>query len=940
MKKIWGLICAAILVGQALLAAVPARQAAAQSRATSQEKAAALAATLTPEEKIGQLFIVNFSGVDTSDTSQIYDLISNNSIGGVMFSAENDNFPASETLPADIQQTIINLQSINGQQASDGNDGTYIPLFMGISQEGDGTPNDQILSGLTTLPNEMAIGATWDTEEAGKVGLVQGQELSALGFNLFIGPSLDVLDNISVSGGEDLGVRTFGGDPYWVGQMGKAYINGIHTGSNDRMAVIAKHFPGRGGSDRPPEEEVATVRKSLEQLKQIELAPFFAVTGDAGDSGSTTDGLLVSHIRYQGFQGNIRATTKPVSFDSSSLEAILGLPEFTSWRQEGGVIVSDDLGSAAVRKFFDPTGISFDARQVAKNAFLAGNDLLWMGNLRSSGDPDTHTTILRTLEYFIQKYREDFAFAQRVDASVIRILTLKFKLYDSFDLDTVSPTVEQLDQVGKNDQVTLEVARKAVTLINPDASDMDTVLPDPPQASDRIMIIAGTLKEKQCSTCVEQTEFSAENISNAILRLYGPQAGQQVQSYRVFSYSYENLKALLDGGTDAGNILEGLSLSNWIVFAFNDLQQDDTDLEIFRRVFNERADLVRNKHIIGMAFNSPYFLDATDISKLTAYYGLYSKSSIFVDTAARILFQELIPGGRLPVSVPGVGYDLITATTPDPLQTIQLMLDFENIPQGSEGTQSPEPTKSMIFKEGDTIPIRTGIILDHNGKPVPDGTVVRFLIDTRSGSGTVEQIETQTSAGIARTTYKIPSTGLLEIKVTAEPATISQILRLDITNSGGMVTAIEPTRVPTAGAGTEPTVEPTQAATSTSESKHARGFPDLFDWLMVTVFGFGLAYGVYYFVAQRYSSRWGIRYGLSMICGAYLGYLVLSLGLFGGRDFIRTSGSLASLVFSIVGLILGGIFAFIWYRVRSAIKKPNGLAEGSKKKSETGQTKQ
>ena len=64
---------------------------------------------------------------------------------------------------------------------------------------------------------------------------------------------------------------------------------------------------------------MATVRKSLEELKQVELAPFFAVTGDATSPESTTDGLLLSHIRYQGFQGNIRATTKPVSFDAQAL---------------------------------------------------------------------------------------------------------------------------------------------------------------------------------------------------------------------------------------------------------------------------------------------------------------------------------------------------------------------------------------------------------------------------------------------------------------------------------------------------------------------------------------------------------------------------------------------------------------------------------------------
>ena len=52
------------------------------------------------------------------------------------------------------------------------------------------------------------------------------------------------------------------------------------------MMVIAKHFPGRGDSDRSPEEEVATVRKSLEQLKQVELPPFFAVTNSSDPAGN------------------------------------------------------------------------------------------------------------------------------------------------------------------------------------------------------------------------------------------------------------------------------------------------------------------------------------------------------------------------------------------------------------------------------------------------------------------------------------------------------------------------------------------------------------------------------------------------------------------------------------------------------------------------------
>jgi beta-N-acetylhexosaminidase len=192
---------------------------------------------------------------------------------------------------------------------------------------------------MTPLPSQMALGATWSTDLSSEVGKVQGKELSALGFNLLIGPSLDVLEVPTTDSGGDLGIRTFGGDPFWVGALGQAYITGIHQGSSGKMVVASKHFPGFGGSDRLPEEEVATVLSSLEQLKQIDLAPFFAVTGNAPNPESMTDALVVSHIRYQGFQGNIRATTRPVSFDPQAFAQLISLPAFDTWRQDGGVMI-------------------------------------------------------------------------------------------------------------------------------------------------------------------------------------------------------------------------------------------------------------------------------------------------------------------------------------------------------------------------------------------------------------------------------------------------------------------------------------------------------------------------------------------------------------------------------------------------------------------------
>jgi beta-N-acetylhexosaminidase len=890
-------------------------------------KAAELLQKMTPEEKVGQLFLVSFSGTETSSTSQIYDLILNKHIGGVVLEQANDNFVGPEDTLINAQKLITNLQkialedpieSISSSQISQ----NHIPLFVGISQEGDGSPNDQIIDGMTPLADEMSIGATWDTSKAEQTGQILGKELDAIGFNLLLGPSLDVLDSTRTVDSEDLGVRTFGGDPYWVGEMGKAYIKGVHEGSANQILVIAKNFPGRGSADRPAENEVATVRKSLEQLKQIELAPFFAVTSDTGDSLQQADGLLVSHIRYQGFQGNIRATTKPISLDSAALEQILSLSPLTEWRSAGGVMVSDNLGTASIEKFFDPTGKVFDARQVAKTAFLAGNDLLYLGNLVSAGDQDNYTTISKIIDLFLQKYQEDQAFAKRVDDSVLRLLTLKYKQYPNFSTNSVLPSEGALAAVGTSSQTTFQVASDAITLISPDVSDLDSVLPNAPQLTEKIVFISDQINAKQCSSCTEQTVFSADSFRNSVLQLYGPSASEQIQSYRLSSYSFDNLQSLLDQTGDITQLQDDLSSADWIIVSFVGENETAIGKGVLTRFLSEKSELIRNKKVIGFAFNAPYYIDATDISKLTAYYGVYGKSAPFVDVAARVLFQELVPSGSLPVSVQSVGYDIITATTPDPDQVIQLMVDTgDESATPTLATNYLTPTPTVLYNVGDTLSIRTGVIVDHNGHAVPDGTVVRFMIDTGSTSGSVETVETTTSDGIAKTAYRIPSKGLLGITVQADPALVSQTLSLDITDSGGVLTAFEPTAIPTEVTETSTEV-PTPAQTLVQiRDLHSEGLPTAGDWFLSTLLIIGICACLYWLGTLRINSQWGLRWAGLGGLGGYLAYLYLVLGLPGGAPLIISSGSVAVALISILGVIFGWGVAGIWWLILMQISK-------------------
>ena len=888
---------------------------------------------MTPEEKIGQLFLVGFEGATLEEDSPIYDLIAKHHIGGVVLLAENNNFSSEDTL-LQTQGLITALQELEWnvtEQGSNTDDNetttnpAYVPLLVGISQGGNSAPANQLLNGLTQTASQMAVGATWNLSLASQEGEVLGSELSTLGFNLFFGPSLDVLESTTGEAAHYLDVNTFGGDPFWVGEMGKAYISGIHNGSENRMLVVAQNFPGTGNSDRSPEEEVATVRKSLEQLKQIELAPFFSVTGLASGDPSRVDGVMVSHIRYQGFQGNIRATTKPLSFDANALQTIMALPSLETWRTDGGLIISDNLGSGAVRRFFDPTGESFDAIQVARNAFLAGNDMLFVNNLIDSSDPDAYTTLLSTLDFFTTKYQEDSAFAQRVDSSVVRILDAKLAIYNEFNLENVILPDANLESIGQAQSVTFDVAQKAVTMISPGLAEFDSVLPSPPQWYEDIIIFTDVRSAYQCDTCPPINVLNTDSMANALIKLYGPQAGGQILQNNLTSYTFSQLADMVDNVDSSTNEYLSTNLHNadWVIFNMLDVNQDYPASGILQQILENRPDLLSGKHVIVFSLDSPVYLDATNISKITAYYSLYSKLPGFIDVAARVLMQEITPQGALPISLSAVGYDLITMTSPDPDQVIRLELVIpeteqqEETPEVTPGaTQTPEPTPMPSFSVGDTLTIRTGTIRDHNGHIVPDGTVVRFNFRISGEPGITQQFETTTAAGVAYFNYRIEAAGGLEVSATSEPAIQSETLNINIEPDGSSTVILtSPTPLVTPTSTEAPTSTPTETLSEESAEQGERnGYPTLGEWALgIIVIGLG---SVLAFIGGRLwwkTSRWGLRSMLLALIGGLLSYSYLNLGVGGTRFWVLKSGTTFVVEMVVVGMLIGWICALIWW---------------------------
>lgn len=755
-----------------------------------------LMAQLTVEEKVGQLFLVTFPGSDTGPNADVAELIQEYKVGGIVLLASNRNFLNEADTPRQVATMSSDLQALaDAASHEQGRTGLYVPLFIAVDQEGDGFPYSRIRGGTTPLPNNMAIGATWSEDNTEKVGEIVGRELRAMGVNLLLGPSVDVLERPRPGLRGDMGTRTFGGEPRWVGKLGRAYVQGVHWGSSGRVATVTKHFPGHGGSDRSPDEEVATVEKSLAELREVELVPFFAVT--QGDSHATTDALMSSHIRYRVFPGN-----RPISFDPEGMNTLLALPEFANWRRQG-IIVSDALGVRAVRRYYDPTEQSFPHKQVAKEAFLAGNDVLLLSEfgLTKSWSEQLRNT-QEAILYFREEYLLDPAFKARVDESVRRILGLKLKLYPDFSLSSVQidPALA-VDRVGRSQGEVYSMARQAITLIYPRPEELKTRLPGPPTKEDDILIFTDARQARECfeDDCPPFEPLPLTALQDTIVQFYGPSTTGQVDPARINSVSFAHLDLYLAdqlGTEEEKTAMENLlSRADWVIFGMLDVDPVGVpSSEAVKRFLAERSDLLQGKQVVVIAYNAPYYLDATEISKLNAFFAVYSKTAPFIEASTRVLFGEFVPQGAPPVDVDGIHYDLSTQVEPDPSQMIQITL--------------VEPQSGQSVTMMDTIRVRTGVIVDRNGQPVPDGTRVVFSLAYPDDAIYLPPQVGTTQDGIVEATFLAEREGLLSIIATSGGAQSSSANPLT-------VTVYKPTPTPSPTVVMTTTVTPLPSPTST-----------------------------------------------------------------------------------------------------------------------------
>lgn len=389
-----------------------------------------------------------------------------------------------------------------------------------------------------------------------------------------------------------IGVRSFGEDPRQVARLACAQIRGYQDAG---VATCIKHFPGHGDTATDSHLAMPTVPYEMDRLENVELIPF------KSGIAAGTDCVMTAHIYFPALMG---ATNLPATLSPAVIRQLLR-------EQLGfqGVILTDCLEMNAVS---ETVGVG----RGAVLAQQAGNDLILISHRY-----DRQLAGLEALKAAVQS--GEIA-PEAIREAAERVLALKRRLGEREQRQPAIPTLAEVGSAAHR-QLRDQVYERSTTLVRNEKN----LLPLRLETTQRLLLI---YTHRDTWTQVEDKGYPEAFLAESLRKRHA-NTDVIVLTEKTTPASYEQLYS---AAREADSILMVT------VNALHDPQQ----VQVMRNLVEI------GRPLIGLAPYSPY--DLLAFPELDTYLVTYEYTSPAIAAAVRVLFGEIDPQGRLPVSLPGI----------------------------------------------------------------------------------------------------------------------------------------------------------------------------------------------------------------------------------------------------------------------------------------------
>jgi len=218
--------------------------------------------------------------------------------------------------------------------------------IIGIDQEGGRVTRTKEIA--PALPSAASLAARGDMGKIADAGVLTGELLQLLGFNLNFAPVLDLDHFPSLSNA--LRGRCWGRDPQRVIDFAGQWNRWLRRRS---ITSCAKHFPACGRAVSDPHHDLPSSPATLEELLREDVIPYTALMPEL-------DSIMLAHIEFPNIDPDFPASLSP-KIIRRFLRDQLGFDRH--------LVMTDDLDMGAILNHY-----GFD--ETMRLGIEVGNDLL------------------------------------------------------------------------------------------------------------------------------------------------------------------------------------------------------------------------------------------------------------------------------------------------------------------------------------------------------------------------------------------------------------------------------------------------------------------------------------------------------------------------------------------------------------------------------------